>query len=363
LKKKVNNFKKIVPLRITLYFHIREEAVQIRNDHSFWLKGIAVFTPKFQVSDTFRRTFLSMDDRMVDLTREASSVTGVCHSGYYHAAYNEYQNLGDSICTSYSLAPQGIIFDSVVSSVKGYCDAKQWRCGNHVGICDISNIDIFNTIEQKPIAGARNYTNLTTTSNDHYLWNIQHKDDDKNFPFQYILTHKVFENVWIQVNSFIYSNGSVFAPKDLRLVTVVPYNVSPQLKLFINIIAGFGITCCLVSSWLIQNNSSHHIFQSYGPVYHYMLCAGASLQFLGCALGNVDDSYGLGQSYLDSTCNFKVILRCLGFFSVCIVYLIKVLYSILVCMTLVKYSSFCNDLVESSQIWVQVEFEDISPFK
>jgi len=299
---------------------------------------------------------------MVDLTREASPVTGVYHSGYYHAAYDEYQNLEDDVCTTYSLAPQSIIFDSVVSSVKGYCDAKQRRCGNHVGICDISKTDIFNTIEQKPIAGARNYTNLTTSSSDHYLWNIQHKDDDEIFSFEYVLTHIMFENVWIQINSFIYSNGSIFAPKDLRLVTVVPYRVSPQLKLFINIIAGFGITCCLLSSLLIRNNSSHHIFQSYGPVYHYMLCAGASLQFLGCALGNVDDSYGLGQSFLDSTCYAKVIMRGLGFFTVCIVVLIKVLYFVLVSMALVKYS-ISDNLVESNQIWDQIKFEDISPFK
>jgi len=264
---------------------------------------------------------------MVDLTREASPVADVYHPGYYHAAYNEYANFEKSLCTSYSLAPQGIIFDSVVSSVKGYCEAKRRRCDNHVGICKISNTDIFNAIGQQSITGTtQNSTQSSNLSIDHSIWNIQHIDDNKGLPIEYILSHKIFERVWVQIKPFIYSDGSVYPPKVLRLVSVVPYHLPSQIKLFINIFSGFGIMCCALSCWLIQKNCNHHIFQAYGPVFHHMLCVAISLVFLGCVVGNIDDSYGYKQTFLDFSCYLRVIFRSCGYLSVCIVYMIKVKY-------------------------------------
>ena len=319
------HISKLFPQINHFIFSYREKAFLTGNDRHFWLNGIAVFTPKIQVSESFLHAFLNMDDRMVDLTREASPVADVYHPGYYHAAYDEYANFEKSICTSYSLAPQGIIFDSVVSSVKGYCEAKRRRCDNHVGICNISNTDIFKAIGQQSITEiTQNSTQSSNLSFDHSIWNIQHIDDDKRLPIEYILSHKAFERAWVQIKSFIYSDGSVYPPKDLRLVTAVPYHLPSQIKLMINVISGFGIIFCAFSSWLIQKNCNHHIFQAYGPVFHHMLCVGVSLVFLGCVVSNIDDSYGYAQTFLDFSCYLRVICRSCGYLSVCIVYMMKV---------------------------------------
>ena len=314
---------RIVFLSNLFYIFSREQLVRSVDEHNVWLNGIAVYTPKVQVIDNFRRTYLSMDDRMVDLTREASPAGDVSHPGYYHATYDLYPSLEDSTCTSYSLAPQGIIFDSVVSAAKGYCRAKRQRCGDHVNICNIS----LNIIEQELVSEAStNNTRVVSLSTGHYIWNIQRKVDNDNDVLRYIRCYEMLSSVWVQIQPFIYSNGSLFPPEDLRLVAVVSYSVSPQIKLFVNILSGLGILFCAICSWVVHNNRNHHVFQSFGPVFYHIQCIGSSLVLLGCSISNIDDTYGFEQSFLDMTCNLRTILRVCGFLLMFVTYILKVMF-------------------------------------
>jgi len=299
------------------------------DEHNFWLNGIAVYTPKVQVIENFRRIYLSMDDYMVDLTREASPAGDVSHPGYYHATYDLYPSLEDSTCTSYSLAPQGIIFDSVVSAAKGYCRAKRQRRGDHVNICNIS----LNIIEQELVSEAStNDTRVVNLSTGHYIWNIQRKDDNENNLFRYIQSYEMLNSVWVQFQPFIYSNGSLFPPEDLRLVAVVSYSLSPQIKLLVNILSGLGVLFCAICSWVVQKNRNHHIFQSFGSVFFHMQCIGSSLVLLGCSISNIDDTYGFEQSFLDMSCNLRIVLRMCGFLLLLVMYILKVIYIYCTCV-------------------------------
>ena len=305
----------------------RDQVVRFGDESNVWLDGIAVYSPKFQVSESFRRTYLSMDDRMVDLTREASPVGDMSHPGYYHATYDLYPSLEDSICTSYSLASQGIIFDSVVSVAKGYCGAKHQRCGNAKEVCNISDADIGNVIEQELVTKAKTSdTHLSTSSTDHYIWNIQRMDENNKFQFRYVLSYQMFSCVWVQIQSFIYSNGSLLPPEKLRLVDIIPYRVPPQIKLMVNILAGLGVLFCIICSSLLLKHHNHPIMQSHERIFYHLQCVGVSLVLLGCVVSNIDDTYGFGQSFLNFSCNFRVISRVGGYLSLGVGYLLKVIY-------------------------------------
>jgi len=264
---------------------------------------------------------------MVDLTREASPIGDMSHPGYYHATYDLYPSLEDSICTSYSLASQGIIFDSVVSVAKGYCGAKHQRCGNAKEVCNISYADIGNVIEKElPTKAKTSDTHLSTSSTDHYIWNIQRMDENNKFRLRYVLSYQMFSSVWVQIQSFIYSNGSLLPPEKLRLVDIIPYNVSPQIKLFVNVLVGMSVMFCIICSLIVHRKKNHPIFQSYGPVFYHMQCVGITMMLLGCAGSNIDDTYGFEESILDFICNMKTICRFSGLFTVLVAYILKVTY-------------------------------------
>ena len=106
---------------------------------------------------------------------------------------------------------------------------------------------------------------------------------------------------WVEINPFVYSDGSNSPPELLRSV--------PEQNFLDPIVRGFGLglmTLALLSIfvsavWVLLHRK-HRVVIAAQPPFLYVLCLGSTLSSLVILVCSFDESYGWDDAMLDKAC-------------------------------------------------------------
>lgn len=270
-----------------------------------------------------------LDDRMVDRTRLASPAK-VGHSGYYHAPYNLFHILNDSTCFYCNLSPHAQLFDAVASSVLGICLVEKRLCysSSFPHSCEISSGDVINAIMSNEFVGASGYFRIPTRYNvsslQYGIWNVRTTSQTIEEPFSLITSYKTKENIWLQVDQFIYRDGSTYPPPRLRLVDKRILRSSDIWIKFTSIASFLAIVICFTLTAFVRVKQDCYIIQRSMPFFLHGMCVCSSAMFLVVITHNFVNSPLHDDTIMNLTCRVKVAFRFAGYYFGLLLFFIKV---------------------------------------
>jgi len=288
----------------------RAEKKEISQSH--WLNGLALFTTHIPSKTSFDSAFRSIDEHIIERTQKLIPLYG--NSDIPDTFYDTWNK---NLCSGYNLASQAVIFDSVAASAIGYCNAKAEIMSEN-STCEISGKDVLDEIANLSFEGASGPISLSSAHVSNHIWNIRKVENS----YRYVSSYERLNGIWKQTNSFVYSDGSLYPPSDLRLATTSESTLPKNLKLFVNIICFFAVLLCACFSMIIRVKRDNFTSSDLQQYFLYGLCTSSSFIMLSIVLQNVDGSQDLSSSVLDFICYFKAILRIFGrimYYFLCVV--------------------------------------------
>ena len=281
---------------------------------SHWLNGLALFTTHIPSKTSFDSAFRSIDEHLIERTQKLIPLYGDSD-----IPDNFYDTWNKNLCSGYNLASQAVIFDSVAASAIGYCNAKAEIMSEN-STCEISGKHVLDEITNLSFEGASGPISLGCDHVSNHIWNIRKAENS----YRYVSSYERLSGIWKQTNAFVYSDGSLYPPSELRLVTTSESTLPKNLKLFMSITCLFALLLCGCFSMIIRVKRDNFTSSDLQQYSLYGLCTSSSFIMLSIVLQNVDGSQDLSSSVLDFICYFKAILRIFGKIMYYFLFVVKV---------------------------------------